>query len=107
MVVFLRQLQCREDAMQKTESVTVELPSELIERVRVSVERGDYASVNEAVTDAVLQWRDAAEGTKYLRAAWEEGIKDEGPGEPMEEAMDRLEAKYRARYGEAAKKQCA
>jgi Arc/MetJ-type ribon-helix-helix transcriptional regulator len=90
-----------------TESITLELEAEVVAKIRSAVQRGQYASLNDAVSDALSHWRATAEDTKYLRDLWDEAMQDEGPGEPMEVAMDRLETKYRARYDEAAKKPCA
>ena len=82
--------------MPKAESVNVTLPAEVIAMARRAVERGLYSSIDEVVSDAISHWTPREEDVEWLRQAVKEADKDEGPGVPMEEVMDGLEAKYRA-----------
>ena len=82
--------------MPKAESVNVTFPAEVIAMARRAVERGLYSSIDEVVSDAISHWTPREEDVEWLRQAVKEADKDEGPGVPMEEVMDRLEAKYRA-----------
>ncbi len=86
--------------MVKTETLTVDLPVEVMAKVRGAVEDGEYGSDNEVVSDALLTWASRrsteAEDTEWLRHAWQQSVNDGAPYVPMEEVMDRLEAKYKA-----------
>jgi Arc/MetJ-type ribon-helix-helix transcriptional regulator len=78
----------------KTELITLELPVEVVAAVRRAVERGDYPSMGEAVSDAVLHWAPGDEATDQLRSAWQEAVSRSGPYLPVNEVFDRLEARY-------------
>ncbi len=84
----------------KTETVTVELPVELLAQVRGAVEHGDYSSSNEAISDALQGWSERrgaeAEDSSWLREAWQEAENDDRPAVPMDEVFDRLKSKYKA-----------
>jgi len=86
--------------MLKTETVTVDLPVELLAQVRGAVEDGDYPSSNEAISDALQGWSErrgvVSEDAEWLREAWDEAEKDDRPSVPMDEVFDRLKSKYRA-----------
>jgi len=86
--------------MPKTETLTVDLPVELLAQVRGAVEHGDYRSSNEAVADALLDWSVTrsieAEDIGWLKQAWQEAIDDNSPHVPMDEVFDRLKARYQA-----------
>jgi antitoxin ParD1/3/4 len=93
--------------MVKTETLIVDLPVEVMAKVRGAVEDGEYGSDNEVVSDALLVWAsrrgNETEDVEWLRQAWQESIDDGAPYVPMEEVMDRLEAKYKAIAAERAK----
>jgi Arc/MetJ-type ribon-helix-helix transcriptional regulator len=85
--------------MTKTETLTVDVPVEIRTRMRGAVQAGDYASDNEIVAEALLDWeakhgRSFAEDVSWLRQAVREADDDDRPDVPMEEVMDRLLAKY-------------
>jgi len=84
----------------KTETVTVDLPTELLAQVRGAVEHGDYSSNDAVISDALLDWSDKRGGfiedTDWLKQALQEADDHSGSDVPMEEVMDRLEAKYKA-----------
>jgi len=82
--------------MPKAESVNVTLPTEVVDMARLAVERGHYSSIDEVISDAISHWTPREEDVEWLRQAVKEADEEEGPGVPMEEVMDRLEAKYRA-----------
>jgi len=87
-------------AMIKTETLTVDLPVEILSKVRGAVEDGEYRSDNDVVSDALMVWASRrgaeTEDTEWLRHAWQQSVEDGAPYVPMEEVMDRLEAKYKA-----------
>jgi antitoxin ParD1/3/4 len=93
--------------MAKMETLTVNLPVEVMAKVRIAVEDGDYDSDSDVIFDAILAWSsrrgDATEDVVRLRQAWQESVDDGAPYVPMEEVMDRLEAKYKALAAEHAK----
>lgn len=81
--------------MPKTETLTIDVPTELADQVRNAVGRGEYSSNDEAVSDALAAWSASRDlDTEYLRRAWQEA-ENSGPSIPMDEVFDRLEAKYR------------
>jgi antitoxin ParD1/3/4 len=87
--------------MAKTETLTVDVPAELLAQIRGAVQSGDYASDQDIISEALMDWSSRrseglVEDIEWLRQAVKEADEDEGPGVPMEEVMDRLEAKYRA-----------
>jgi len=86
--------------MLKTETVTVDLPVELLAQVRGAVEDGDYSSSNEAISDALQGWCErrgvVSEDAERLRDAWQEAEADDRPPVPMEEVFDRLKSRYKA-----------
>jgi Arc/MetJ-type ribon-helix-helix transcriptional regulator len=92
----------------KTETLTVNLPVELVAQVRGAVEHGEYRSDNEAISDALLDWSarrgSGAEDTGRLRQAWREATEVDAPYVPMEEVFGRLKARYKAMIVPAAEK---
>ena len=86
--------------MAKTETLTVEVPEELVAAMRGAVHDGKYRSDDEVVSEALSRWnQDRAlqdEDTARIRAAVQEAI-DHGVYVPMDEVFDRLDAKYQAR----------
>lgn len=93
--------------MVKMETLTVDLPADVMAKVRGAVEDGEYRSENDVVSDALIAWAsqrgEATEDVAWLRQAWQESVDDGAPYVPMEEVMDRLEAKYKAIAAEHAK----
>jgi Arc/MetJ-type ribon-helix-helix transcriptional regulator len=87
--------------MAKTGTLTIDIPTELLAQIRGAVQSGDYISDEEIVSEALQDWgakhgAGFVEDIEWLRQAIKEADEDEGPGVPMEEVMDGLEAKYRA-----------
>lgn len=66
--------------MSSIQRVTVSLPTELVERLQMSVRDGAYASTDEAVCDALEEWAAHREpdDLEELRAAIRLG--QQGPG---------------------------
>lgn len=64
--------------MGKIEQVTIGLPLDVVAAVEKAVKAGDYPSVNDAVLDALLAWKEAREnfghGDAELGALWDAGI---------------------------------
>ncbi len=82
------------------EKISIALPPEMIAQVRQAVETGEYASSSEVVRDALRDWtykrRLQQKGLEDLRELWLEARKDNTPGVPAEDVLDRLERKYQA-----------
>jgi Arc/MetJ-type ribon-helix-helix transcriptional regulator len=98
--------------MAKMETLTVELPEELVAQVREAVAQKEFATSDEAVAAALAEWQERrdipAEDVEFLKQAWKEAMDDPRPYQPMEEVMDRLEAKYSALVEqEAEREKCA
>jgi antitoxin ParD1/3/4 len=85
--------------MPAVEKISIALPGEMAARVRKVVETGEYASSSEVVRDALQEWmlkRDLRQnGLDELRNWWRQAQKDQGPGAPVDEILDRLERKYK------------
>lgn len=77
------------------------LSPELRRDLEASVEAGDFASVSEALRDAVNRWarerRERAEWKDRIRADVQRSLRDRRPDIEMDEVFDRLEAKILAR----------
>ena len=88
--------------MSDTEQLTVELPADLIARLRESVRSGAFASESEAVETMLRTWYDDEDieepDIETLRAFIAEGLADieAGHGEDMDKVFDELEARYKA-----------
>lgn len=82
------------------EKISIALPPEMVAQVRQAVETGEYASSSEVVRDALRDWtykrRLQQKGLEELRELWLEARKDNTPGVPAEDVLDRLELKYQA-----------
>ena len=82
------------------EKISIALPPEMVAQVRQAVETGEYASSSEVVRDALRDWtykrRLQQKGLEELRQLWLEARKDNRPGVPAEDVLDRLERKYQA-----------
>lgn len=82
------------------EKISIALPPEMVAQVRQAVETGEYASSSEVVRDALRDWTYKRhlqqKGLEELRNLWLEARKDNTPGVPAEEVLDRLERKYQA-----------
>ncbi len=91
--------------MSKMETLTINLPVEVVAEVRSAVRDGRYGSDSDAISSALLAWssrrNDEAEDVEWLREALCAADEHPGPGVPMEEFMDRLAAKYRSLCAEA------
>jgi antitoxin ParD1/3/4 len=86
--------------MANTERLSVTLPAHIVAQVREAVAGGEYVSSNDAISDALVEWSvrrgvEASDSVR-LKQAWDQAEDYEGPSVPMDEVMDRLEAKYKA-----------
>ena len=90
----------RSDMAVTVEKISIALPPEMVAQVRQAVETGEYASSSEVVRDALRDWtykrRLQQKGLEELRELWLEARKDNTPGVPAEDVLDRLERKYQA-----------
>ena len=83
---------------------SITLSSELAAAIDGAVEAGEYASVAEAIDDALREWKERRENHGYtiaeLRRLIQEGI-DSGPGMDgptfMAQMRERIDAKIRER----------
>jgi Arc/MetJ-type ribon-helix-helix transcriptional regulator len=88
--------------MSDTEQLTVELPADLIARLRESVRAGAFASESEAVEAVLRTWYGDGDieqsDVETLRALIAEGLADieAGHGEDIDVVFDELEARYKA-----------
>jgi antitoxin ParD1/3/4 len=91
--------------MANTETLNVTLPAHMVAQLHEAVAEGAYASSDELVSEALYEWSLRRQGLEEdvdgLRAAWQEAMEDDGPGIPMDEVFDRVEAKSRAMAEEA------
>lgn len=85
--------------MDKADDRSVKLPAEYVEAIDDAVKAGEYGSVDDAVADAVRDWKERRENFGYtieeLRAEIQKGI-DSGPAEPGEPFMEQLRQRYAA-----------
>ena len=84
--------------MADTAEFHISLPTKLASAVRQAVVRGEYASENDAIQEAVLEWRlrralSSAEQDEIGRL-WDEGIAS-GPGRFRDMAEIKAEARRR------------
>jgi len=86
--------------MSTVEKISIALPPEMVAVVRSAVETGEYASSSEVVRDALRDWtqkrRLRQQGIEELRQVWQQAIKDQTPGVPADDVLNRLERKYQA-----------
>lgn len=84
--------------MGKHETVSAEISEAMAVTIREAVESGDFSSADEVVRHALTEWRIAERMPRItadkLDAMLNEGL--EGPGIPMDEVFDRLEARFAA-----------
>ena len=82
------------------EKISIALPPEMVTQVCQAVEAGECASSSEVVRDALRDWtykrRLQQKGLEELRELWLASRKDNTPGIPAEDVLDRLERKYQA-----------
>jgi antitoxin ParD1/3/4 len=95
--------------MSKIEKISIALPAEMVEAVKLAVESGDYATSSEVVRDAIRDWQIKRHienaNTAELRRLVQEGIDslDRGEGIPAEEVFARLKERYSAMAKQAEK----
>lgn len=79
--------------------IEADVADHLVDGVRRAVASGDYASENDAVSDALTHWLWARQAEpispERLRKMLQDAV-DSGPGEDMDVVFDRLKAKYSA-----------
>ena len=86
--------------MTTAEKISIALPPEMVAMVRGAVATGEYASSSEVIRDALRDWTHKRnlrqQGIAELRQLWQEALRDQSPGTPAAQVLDRLERKYRA-----------
>jgi Arc/MetJ-type ribon-helix-helix transcriptional regulator len=86
--------------MPKTETLTLEIPEDLVAAMRDAIHDGEYRSDDAVVTDALKVWTvdrglRGEQNATQIRDAVQQSI-DQGVYKPVDEVFDRLEAKYQA-----------
>lgn len=85
--------------MADVETLSVALTGDMLAELRAAVEEGDYASVGEAIDDALRHWRVRRRSepavNDELRRLVVEGM-ESGPGLDPDEVFGRLRAKFGA-----------
>ena len=88
--------------MGKHQTISVELSEPMARIIDRAVAEGDYASSGDVVRRALDAWSytrlPIARDEAHLKEMIQEGI-DSGPGRPMDEVFDELEARYAAMIG--------
>jgi antitoxin ParD1/3/4 len=78
---------------------SITLPPDLAAAIDGAVEAGEYASDNEAISDALREWKERRDNHGYtiaeLRRLIQEGI-DSGPGRVS--SIDEIKAEARKRF---------
>ena len=86
--------------MATVEKISIALPPELVTIIRGAVDTGEYASSSEVVRDALRDWTHKRnlrqQGVAELRQLWQEAIRNQAPGIPADDVLNRLERKYQA-----------
>lgn len=86
--------------MATVEKISIALPPELVTIIRGAVDTGEYASSSEVVRDALRDWTHKRnlrqQGIGELRELWQEAIRNQTPGIPADDVLNRLERKYQA-----------
>jgi antitoxin ParD1/3/4 len=87
--------------MPTLETLSIDLPAEMVATVRQAVQAGDYASQNDAVQDAIRHWAHernapAVSSISQLSAIWQEAIESDKEYLDFDEVFDKLQAKYDA-----------
>ena len=84
--------------MPDIQKVSVALTGEQLAALRAAVETGEYATTSEIIREAVRDWQLKhalrQEDIRRLQQLWDEG-KASGPGEPLDFAKLRREARLR------------
>lgn len=85
--------------MAAAEKISITLTPEMLRLVEAAVEAGEFASVSEALRDAVRVWQRAreerAERLEAIRARIRQSIDDPRPRLTLDEVDARLEAVFR------------
>jgi Arc/MetJ-type ribon-helix-helix transcriptional regulator len=80
------------------ETVNIAVPARIAAVAQRAVEAGEYASVSEVVSEALIGWSRErvphANSIEDLRKAWTQAVENRGPGLPHEKLMDGLLEKY-------------
>jgi antitoxin ParD1/3/4 len=84
--------------MDQAEKISITITSDMLRKIRESVESGEYASTSEVLRDAVRVWqrqrREDAERLAAIRARIRQSLDDPQPDLSMEEVDARLEALF-------------
>ena len=90
--------------MSRLERITVTLPEEMVMKMRVFVEAGEYVTASEIVREALRNWSDHQERREAalaaLRLEIDKGLA--GPFEDGEVVMQRLLERFAAKAAKAA-----
>lgn len=84
--------------MQSAEKISITITPDMLRAVRESVEAGEYASISEAMRDAVRVWQrqrlEDAERLAAIKARIRRSLDDPRPALSSEEVRDSLEALF-------------
>ncbi len=90
--------------MSIAEKLSITLPADMVSVIKAEVETGRYASNSEVLRDAMRMWLRQeelhSEQIKTIRARLKRSMDDARPSVPIDEAFERLEAKFK--HGGAA-----
>ena len=96
--------------MAVAEKLSVELPADMLQTIRDSVEAGEFGSESEALQDAVRAWRrereDHERQLEEIRAKIDRSLNDPRPSltsEEMRARMERFMSERRAGQGDATR----
>ena len=87
--------------MSAIERMTITIPSEMAATVRQAVARGEYASTNEVIRDALLAWTHINDEERRELASLRDAIRAGLDGNPPV-AAEGVFAQLRARYAAKA-----
>jgi antitoxin ParD1/3/4 len=81
--------------VQNAEKISITMTPDMLRAIRESVEAGEYASVSEALRDAVRVWQrqriEDAERLTAITARVRRSLEDPRPSVPLDDAFDRIE----------------
>ncbi len=84
--------------MSAAEKLSITLPADMVSVIKAEVETGRYASTSEVLRDAMRMWLRQeeihSEQIKSIRARLQRSLDDARPSVPINEAFERLEAKF-------------
>ena len=92
--------------MRASQRYSVTLPAEMAEAIEKKVKSGEYASVDEVIHDGVQTLLEQDEGLEAwlgdeVTKSHDEYLADPSRTVPIEQVMERIQARYRARQKKA------